>query len=242
MYAVGVPWCVIIIWTPGSLYFHRIKKDPDWGKYIPALEDLYHDRLQRDELDDSTDSEEEKKRERGWGRHGQNSRWFGDLMRMEDVKAILRPPTAAFEELRFYVMQCFQIHLGRWIYLWNSFSRSGLKWRAAVDEYWSKAVRSLCEKCIRQLFHFRWPRYVWDTAPREVRDLVRFLLQSEQDNWTKLLYNPDFSCAVRRHLNIFQPTAWLLENPCTCASEEFRNRYLFLAPIRAMMLVNRAGP
>ena len=117
MYAVGVPWCDFIIWTPGSLYFHRIKKDPEWAKYIPALEDLYSDRLQRDELGDSTDSEEEKKRERGWGRHGQKSRWFGDLMRMEDVNAILHHPTAAFEEHRFYVMQCFQIHLGRWIYL-----------------------------------------------------------------------------------------------------------------------------
>ena len=139
---------------------------------------------------------------------------------MEDLNAILHPPTAAFEELRFSVMQCFQVHLGRWSYLWNSFSLSGLKWRAAVDEYWSKAVKSSCEKCIRQLFPFRCPPYISDTGPREVWDLVRFLLQSEQDNWAKLLYNPEFSCEVRRHLNIFQPTAWLLKHLCTCASEE----------------------
>ena len=160
-------------------------------------------------------------------------------MRIVYLNAILRPPRAAFEELRFFVMKCFQIDLGLGIYLWNSFSRSGLKWRAALDEYWSNAVKNMRDKCILQLFQLRSPRYISDTAPRVLRDLVRFLLQSEQDIRAMLHYNPDFSCEVRPHLNIFQPTAWLLEEPCTSSSDVFAKRYLFLAPIRAILFLSR---
>ena len=225
MYATRTQWCDFVIWTPHDIHIERIKRDDLWGKnYIYPLEALYQEKLKREENDETTDTEEEYKREAWEGGHGTFGHWNwwgGELKPIRDVNTILSPVGNASHELRYQVVMSMHLHLSRWIYQMHSNSRSGAKWKTAVDRYWNRAVDNICEHCIRKLFKYRWRRFASHEAAKENDDLFIYLMEDERFHWTTLMYDADFARDVRNHVNVYEPSNGLLEPHCMCKPMDF---------------------
>ena len=192
----------------------RIRRDEGWSmRYVPQLESFYKHQITRKEDFDEGFSEAAS----GDG----NEEPFNPYEHpARDLTSILHPIGPAGQYLRHMVTQCLHVHLSRWIYHMQSVSRSGHKWRKAVDQHWALAVENICECCVRKMFRQKDQRdYVHRALLDEVQDIIRNILD-DSSIWSELLFDPDFASMLKARVRSVEPTLDMRLAPCTCYADK----------------------
>ena len=209
MTAVGVEWCDFVIWSPSNMKVQRIYRDFGWSmRYLTQLESLYKHHIVRKEDFDECDSDEaaQDTDEEPFEPYEHPAR---------DLTSILHPIGPAAMHLRHLVIQTLHIHLARWIFQMQSMSRSGHKWKKAVDQFWHGAVDKICETCIRKMFREKIQHQLSSEYCTEVNDIIKNI-KNEEAMWSTLLFDPDFAATLKARVQTWEPTMDMRLAPCTC--------------------------
>ena len=100
----------------------------------------------------------------------------------------------------------------------QSISRSGNKWRKAVDKFWHRALDNMCEYCIRKMFR----QMIQRDIHRAYMDEVRYIINNIEDDdavWSTLLFDIEFAATLKARVQTWEPTMDMRLAPCPC------NRY-----------------
>ena len=214
MAAVGVEWCDFVIWTPSNMKIQRIRRDEGWSmRYVPQLESFYKHQITRKEDFDE-----------GFSEAASGNTDEEPIQPYEhparDLTSILHPIGPAGQYLRHMMTQCLHVHLSRWIYHMQSVSRSGHKWRKAVDQHWALAVENICEGCVRKMFRQKDQRdYVHRALLDEVADIIHNILD-DSSIWSELLFDPDFASMLKARVRSVEPSMDMRLAPCTCYADK----------------------
>ena len=102
----------------------------------------------------------------------------------------------------------------------QSVSRSGHKWRKAVDQHWNLAVENICEGCIRKMFRQKDQRDILHRAlSDEVQDIIRNILD-DSTVWSELLFDPDYAVMLKCRVRSVEPTMDMRLAPCSCCADK----------------------
>ena len=200
MAAVGVDWCDFVIWTPSNMKIHRIPRDEGWSmRYVPQLESFdKHQITRKEDFDEGfSDAATGDTAEEPFKPYEHPAR---------DLTSILHPIGPAAQYLRHMVTKCLHVHLSRWIYPMQSVSRSGHKWRKAVDQHWTLAVENSCEGCFPNMSRQNEQRDLLHRAlTEEVTDIIRNILD-DYSVWSELFFDPDYAAMLKARVRSVEPS------------------------------------
>ena len=118
----------------------------------------------------------------------------------------------------------------------QSVSRSGHKWRKAVDQHWTLAVENICEGCVRKMFRQKDQRdYIHRALTEEVTDIIGNILD-DSPMWSELLFDPDFASVLKANVRWWETTMDMRHAPCTCYPDKttcLRYQATFRMPLRS---------
>jgi len=213
IFATGVEFCDFCIWTPkNDLLIIRIPRDEQWfAENFAPLEEFYRKYLMRaedkpfDPVEDITEKDE-------------TDEWPSGMEPVPhaDFNTILHPTTSESMHLHNLMCNAFELHLARLIYENHYESRSGIRWKSAVLQYWRLAVSAMCETCLRSLFYHFWNNSAGRQAPPEMHFIVERIKNEDEYIWSTMLYDIDFAETIRNDLLGYTPTYETKMPACTC--------------------------
>ena len=83
--------------------------------------------------------------------------------------------------------------------------------------YWARAIRNICESCVRKRFANRWYGLASDQTQSEVSDIVENIM-GEDCIWASLFHDPYFANMIQGQVKSLEAFGNVFPVPCTCAS------------------------